>query len=289
DSFVSKIADLRRTHQQQLEQAVAAARASGASDAAGRTGPRAGAAASQPELFAQYHDGFQSQTRGWPKQPVDLAIAWLRAKKSEVKAVADFGCGDAKIAASVPQPSVPYPTTWPSRLHLNFSAMGTARRLILLALVGVLCVAKADFGEAIVGEAVDLNAAQDAVDGEEARSMESLLHWAIANSDPDKLAAQAEAHVRQEVVRDLKEQRQRVKELLDHVRAQPTETDMLKEGIAILRRPGASDAELLAALQALQVLVEPIDNANDLRPLGGLGPVVAQLVRGPQLAAAAAH
>ncbi|GFR47186.1 hypothetical protein Agub_g8778, partial [Astrephomene gubernaculifera] len=58
---------------------------------------------SQPELFSQYHEGFQKQTRGWPKQPVDVAIAWLRAKKSEIKEVADFGCGDAKIAASVPQ------------------------------------------------------------------------------------------------------------------------------------------------------------------------------------------
>ncbi len=35
-----------------------------------------------------------------------------------------------------------------------------------------------------------------------------------------------------------------------------------QEGIAILSRPTASDTELLAALQALQVLVEPIDNAN---------------------------
>ncbi|GLI65492.1 hypothetical protein VaNZ11_009028 [Volvox africanus] len=58
---------------------------------------------SQPELFLQYHEGFQRQTRGWPKQPVDVAIGWLISKRSEIKVVADFGCGDAKIAASVPQ------------------------------------------------------------------------------------------------------------------------------------------------------------------------------------------
>ncbi|KAG2450497.1 hypothetical protein HYH02_004998 [Chlamydomonas schloesseri] len=94
------------------------------------------------------------------------------------------------------------------------------------------------------------------------------------------------------MVKDLKEQRRRVKELLDHVRSQPTEADMMREGIDILTRPGASDTELLAALQALQVLVEPIDNANDLHPLGGLTPVVAQLGRlaeAPGLATAAAH
>ena len=35
-------------------------------------------------------------------QPVDRAIAWLKAKPHSL-IVADFGCGDAKIAASVPQ------------------------------------------------------------------------------------------------------------------------------------------------------------------------------------------
>lgn len=48
-----------------------------------------------------------------------------------------------------------------------------------------------------------------------------------------------------------------------------------QEGISILSRPTASDTELLAALQALQVLVEPIDNANGgARGAGlpGLGP-----------------
>lgn len=48
DSFIAKITEVRRTHQQQLEQAVAAARAAAASEAtatAAKTGPRAGAAA----------------------------------------------------------------------------------------------------------------------------------------------------------------------------------------------------------------------------------------------------
>ncbi len=56
----------------------------------------------EPGLFQQYHQGFREQTRGWPKQPVDMAIAWLAAKPDSL-VVADFGCGDAKIAASVKQ------------------------------------------------------------------------------------------------------------------------------------------------------------------------------------------
>ncbi|KAK9820076.1 hypothetical protein WJX72_005839 [[Myrmecia] bisecta] len=56
----------------------------------------------QPDLYEQYHEGFRSQTQGWPVQPVELAIAWLKGSPTSL-VVADFGCGDAKIAASVKQ------------------------------------------------------------------------------------------------------------------------------------------------------------------------------------------
>lgn len=46
--------------------------------------------------------GFREQTKGWPVQPVDQAIRWLRGKPASW-AVADLGCGDAKIAATVQQ------------------------------------------------------------------------------------------------------------------------------------------------------------------------------------------
>lgn len=50
-----------------------------------------------PALFDAYHEGFRTQTEGWHTNPVDLAIAWLRAKSGKVRVVADLGCGDAKI------------------------------------------------------------------------------------------------------------------------------------------------------------------------------------------------
>ncbi|KAG2493284.1 hypothetical protein HYH03_008420 [Edaphochlamys debaryana] len=163
-----------------------------------------------------------------------------------------------------------------------------SRLLVFAGLLGCCAIlAAADFGANIVGD-VGIEPHGE-FDENDPQSMESLLHWAISNSNPEKLSAQAEEAAPLQMVKDLKEQRRRVKELLDHVSAQPTEVDMMKEGIDILRRDGASDTELLAALQALQVLVEPIDNANDLRPLGGISPVVAVLTRGPELAAAAAH
>ncbi|KAA6416865.1 MAG: ribosomal RNA-processing 8-like [Trebouxia sp. A1-2] len=56
----------------------------------------------QPDLFEQYHEGFREQTQHWPVQPIDLAISWLK-KKSPAWVAADFGCGDAQLARSVPQ------------------------------------------------------------------------------------------------------------------------------------------------------------------------------------------
>lgn len=58
--------------------------------------------AAQPQLFAEYHAGFRSQTAGWPRQPLDECIAWLR-RSPAAWVVADIGCGDARLAASVPQ------------------------------------------------------------------------------------------------------------------------------------------------------------------------------------------
>ena len=59
----------------------------------------------QPAMFAEYHQGFRKQTAQWPRQPLDECIAWLR-RCPTTWAVADFGCGDARLAAAVPQRTV---------------------------------------------------------------------------------------------------------------------------------------------------------------------------------------
>lgn len=46
--------------------------------------------------------GFRSQTAAWPVQPVEVAIAWLRGLPDAL-VVADFGCGDAALAAGARQ------------------------------------------------------------------------------------------------------------------------------------------------------------------------------------------
>ncbi|XP_019625103.1 PREDICTED: ribosomal RNA-processing protein 8-like [Branchiostoma belcheri] len=53
-----------------------------------------------PGAFQVYHQGFSAQVQKWPVNPVDKIIAWLKRRQSS-EVVADFGCGDAKVARSV--------------------------------------------------------------------------------------------------------------------------------------------------------------------------------------------
>ena len=55
-----------------------------------------------PELFTVYHEGFNEQSSKWPKNPLDNMIEYFKGvPKSYV--IADFGCGDARLARSVGQ------------------------------------------------------------------------------------------------------------------------------------------------------------------------------------------
>ncbi|KAK4783233.1 hypothetical protein SAY86_007607 [Trapa natans] len=53
-----------------------------------------------PTLFDMYHTGYQSQMSQWPEQPVSKIIKWLKDHSTSL-VVADFGCGDARLAKSV--------------------------------------------------------------------------------------------------------------------------------------------------------------------------------------------
>ncbi|XP_071847714.1 uncharacterized protein [Apostichopus japonicus] len=53
-------------------------------------------------LFQVYHDGFNQQIQQWPENPVDVIIKYLNNRPQNC-IVADFGCGEAKIAQSVKQ------------------------------------------------------------------------------------------------------------------------------------------------------------------------------------------
>uniref|UniRef100_K3WIZ9 Ribosomal RNA-processing protein 8 n=1 Tax=Globisporangium ultimum (strain ATCC 200006 / CBS 805.95 / DAOM BR144) TaxID=431595 RepID=K3WIZ9_GLOUD len=55
---------------------------------------------SEPELFDVYHQGFREMAEKWPVNPLDTFIEYIKTRPKAV--VADFGCGDARLAESVP-------------------------------------------------------------------------------------------------------------------------------------------------------------------------------------------
>uniref|UniRef100_A0A1B6F6M9 Ribosomal RNA-processing protein 8 n=1 Tax=Cuerna arida TaxID=1464854 RepID=A0A1B6F6M9_9HEMI len=56
-----------------------------------------------PKSFETYHDGFRQQLAQWPVNPLDIIIKSLRKRaKSGKLVVADFGCGEARLAQQLP-------------------------------------------------------------------------------------------------------------------------------------------------------------------------------------------
>lgn len=53
-----------------------------------------------PQAFWIYHRGYTAQVQRWPNNPVDAIVNDIRQRPASL-VVADFGCGDCKIAQSV--------------------------------------------------------------------------------------------------------------------------------------------------------------------------------------------
>jgi len=63
------------------------------------------------EAFKIYHEGFQSQAKKWPSDPLDKIIEPImkiieNKKKEKNLTIADFGCGEARLAKSLARPDV---------------------------------------------------------------------------------------------------------------------------------------------------------------------------------------
>eukprot|EP00271_Cylindrocystis_brebissonii_P005257 TRINITY_DN17206_c0_g1_i1.p1 TRINITY_DN17206_c0_g1~~TRINITY_DN17206_c0_g1_i1.p1 ORF type:complete len:443 (-),score=85.01 TRINITY_DN17206_c0_g1_i1:1-1329(-) len=100
-------------------------------------------------------------------------------------------------------------------------------------------------------------------------NMESMLHWAIENSDKEQLAAAAKS-VSPMTPEEISLRRHHIKEVMDAMKM-PSDAELMTTAIADVKNAShLSVDEVLRALQELLQLVEPIDNANDLHTLGGL-------------------
>ena len=56
----------------------------------------------EPNLYEAYHVGFRLQAARWPLRPVQAIAQWLLEQPKNI-VVADLGCGDAELAATVRQ------------------------------------------------------------------------------------------------------------------------------------------------------------------------------------------
>uniref|UniRef100_M8C0U7 Hsp70 nucleotide exchange factor fes1 n=1 Tax=Aegilops tauschii TaxID=37682 RepID=M8C0U7_AEGTA len=106
-------------------------------------------------------------------------------------------------------------------------------------------------------------------------SLDSMLQWAIGNSDPGRLKEEA-ADVQKLSEDELLKRRHEIKGLMEKLKM-PSDADLMKIAIADLNNASISLEDRQRALQELLILVEPIDNANDLDKIGGLVPVIQDL------------
>eukprot|EP01084_Bolivina_argentea_P181682 313749_1 len=54
----------------------------------------------EPKLFDIYHCGFREQVAKWPINPLNVIVKWIKEKHPNA-IVADFGCGEAELSASI--------------------------------------------------------------------------------------------------------------------------------------------------------------------------------------------
>lgn len=146
----------------------------------------------------------------------------------------------------------------------------------------------------------------DALEGKD----QNLLRWALSHADPNSLNNKAAAtKSAAQSALDLAEQRARILKFLQDTQQQQdginnnhSEIDLMKHALLVLHNHDNNNdnnntsfskvEEQLAAMSALKLLVEQLDNANDLPTLGGLPPLLKYISKGrkeARLAAAAAR
>lgn len=57
---------------------------------------------SETETFKKYHEAYKERKEHWAVDPLDLIITWIKENFPPPSVIADFGCGDARLASSVP-------------------------------------------------------------------------------------------------------------------------------------------------------------------------------------------
>ena len=105
--------------------------------------------------------------------------------------------------------------------------------------------------------------------------LNSLLQWGIENSSAaNPNGTQPPLSVETPKSRGLNA------EALAQLMGGPSDADLMREAMTVIQNPDATLSAKMAAFDNFEQLVESIDNANNLTPLGLWGPLVAQLASG---------
>ncbi|KAJ3681302.1 hypothetical protein LUZ60_015791 [Juncus effusus] len=173
--------------------------------------------------------------------------------------------------------------------------MGTARDQLLLSLLFLLpCLFLFHFGQPLMpveqkssnGESVSPAVTKDERSTESTAeenqefvgnfpTLDSMLQWAIGNSDPEKLKEKAEIFQKFSPEELLKRQVE-LKELMEMI-TMPSDSEVMKILIANLNNSSASQQERQNALNNLLNLIEQTDDPLDLDKMGVLEPVINEL------------
>ncbi|CAG7785537.1 unnamed protein product [Allacma fusca] len=57
---------------------------------------------SEQQVFAKYHETYRERIQNWPVDPLNLIVTWIKETVPISSTIADFGCGEARLAQSVP-------------------------------------------------------------------------------------------------------------------------------------------------------------------------------------------
>jgi len=104
--------------------------------------------------------------------------------------------------------------------------------------------------------------------------LNSLLQWGVENSsasNPNPNSAQSPQSLETSKSRGLNA------EALAHLMGGPSDADLMREAMTVIQHPDSILSSKTTAFDNLEQLVESIDNANNLTPLGLWDPLVAQL------------
>lgn len=102
--------------------------------------------------------------------------------------------------------------------------------------------------------------------------LNSLLKWGIENSSASNLDG-----TKSEQSLEAMQPRGLNAEALAHLMGGPTDAELMREAMTVIQNPESDLESKTIAFDNLEQLVESIDNANNLSPLGLWDPLVAQL------------